>query len=118
MLIPKNTSSSQKALFAQSQPLDELIIATYVFSAEISQKPSPLPDKLEQSTLGVIVVPVGCHVRSQLVYPLRKQSYLHLGRTSVALSRLKIADNLCLFLLVQIIPYSRLILLKKISAKL
>jgi hypothetical protein len=67
-----------------------------------------VPDKLEQASLGMIVVTIGRHMRGQLVYPTGKQGYLHLGRTGIAFAGLIFTDYFRLLLFVQSIllpPY-------------
>jgi hypothetical protein len=50
------------------------------------------------------VFTVGRHMRGQLSDSLGKQGYLHIGRTGIAFLCPVIADNLGLFLFIQVIP--------------
>jgi hypothetical protein len=80
-----------------------LIIPPNILPAKVSQKPSSLPHEFEQATLGMIVVAVGCHMRCQLFYSLRKQRYLYLGGTGITLTSLVGTDDFGLFLFIQVI---------------
>jgi hypothetical protein len=51
------------------------------------------------------VVLVRRHMVGQLLYPIGKQGYLHLGRTGISILVLVIADDLSLLLLVQTTPH-------------
>jgi hypothetical protein len=95
-VLPK-IPPDKRALFAQPETFNELIVAVGVLFAQIRQQSSPLHDQTEKTMPSVIIVLIGSGVLRELIYPVGKQSYLNLGRACVSLMLLKLI-NCSLFL--------------------
>jgi hypothetical protein len=94
-----------QTLFAQSESFNQFVVSADVLPIKVVQQSSSLSNQLEQTALGMKVVFVLRHMIGQLLYPIGKQSYLHLGRTGVAFLAPVFADYLSLLLLVQTTPH-------------
>src|SRR5262245_47256298 len=80
-------------LAADSQPLDQRLVATLVSTGEIIEQLAALRYELEQSTPGMVVLDVALEVLGQIVDAFRKNGHLHLRRSSVAgLGRIGLDD--------------------------
>src|SRR5215470_626337 len=85
--------AARHKLAADSQPLDQRLVATLVSTGEIIEQLAALRYELEQSTPGMVVLDVALEVLGQIVDAFRKNGHLHLRRSSVAgLGRIGLDD--------------------------
>src|SRR5260221_5507690 len=83
-MLRRMTNFGNGALAADSQPLDQRLVATRVDTGEIIEQLAALRHELEQSTPGMVVLDVALEVLGQIVDAFRKNGHLHLWRSSVA----------------------------------
>src|SRR3954453_5152497 len=81
---------------AQTQAFDQCAVTLHVLLLQIAQQPTTAADELQQTTLGVEVVPVLLHVLGQIVDAPLEQRDLHFGRPRVAIAGGVVADDLLL----------------------
>ena len=68
-----------RRLFTQAKPSDQIVISVNTLPAEVGQQSSSLPHEHNQATLGVVIMPISCHVACQLFDSTGEQGYLNLG---------------------------------------
>src|SRR6266571_3010604 len=88
-----NHAARKKLSAANTQPLDQRLVARLVSTSEVIEELATLGHELEQSTPGVIVLDVGLEVLGEVGDALRKDSDLNLRRTGIAgLGRIGLDD--------------------------
>ena len=80
-------------LAAQTQPLDQALIAIEVVRREVPQQTPTVADDLQQTPARVMVLLVGLEVLRELTEPLGQKRNLNLGGPSVPVLQLLLLDD-------------------------
>src|SRR5262249_54717125 len=73
----------RRALLAQSEPVDQLVVALGVFALQVREQPPPPVDELQEPPPGVVVLGVRLEVVGQVGDAVGQQRHLDLGRARV-----------------------------------
>lgn len=78
--------------------MDQSLISLNIPLLQILEKPPPLPDKLEETKAGVVILNMDLEVLGEVFDPLTQQGNLHLRRSGIGVMESKLLNN-SLFLL-------------------
>jgi hypothetical protein len=79
---------------SQSEPSNQILVATLIFPFEVIQKLAALTDHAQQPTPGVVILSVTREVLCKLADPRRQQSHLNFRRPRIGGAALVLSDNL------------------------
>ena len=85
-------------LAADSQSLDELLIARPILVSHVLEQTGPLPHHLQEAAPRGVILLVQFEVLREVADLLRENGHLHLGRARIAVVRAVLADDLVLVL--------------------
>jgi hypothetical protein len=86
-------------LFAETQTIEERGITLHIVFFQVIQKTAPVPDQLEQSTAGRMVLGMGFKMLGQVLDPLGNEGNLNFWGTGVRILLFKILNQLGLLFL-------------------
>ncbi len=86
-------------LLPDSEPFDKLSVPFGVFALQVIQQPSSLPNELEQSAPGVVILGVRLEMFGQVVDTLAEQCDLDFGGAGVFVVGTVRADEIGLLVL-------------------
>src|SRR3970040_964739 len=86
------------SLFAKAQTVEERGIALHVVLFQVIQQATPVPDELQQSAAGRVVLGMGLEMFRQVCDPLGDEGDLNFWGTGVRILLLEILDQLGLLL--------------------
>src|SRR3954447_22620238 len=95
----QNAGRAVSPLLTDAELVDDGAIALEIGLLEVVEKTAPAPDELQQTAAGVMVLRVRLEVLGQIRDAVRKESDLHLRRTSVTRMGGEVRDQIRFLLL-------------------
>ena len=80
---PKNEAGTDSASAAELEKFDYLLVPVGVFVAQVAQEAAAAPNKLEQTTTGVVIVFVNLEMLGEMLDARGEQTDLDAGGTGV-----------------------------------